>query len=185
MYDSWDLLRWQRAICSPVFAALSKYAALPRASAYELERLELPAHLPASPEMYESPRLATHGVPSPGPSAAAGPAWATAVRPPVASSPASTAALRRWRAPKPRRAWRGWRSLEHWRADVMGSLPEQTSWCGVNAAASPQRPTIARVPPGQVTRLHDLYCCWMVTCPRNSPLATLSPSVSRARWPRW
>ena len=67
--------------------------------------LELPAHLPASPDVYESPRLATHGVPDPGPSAAAGPASATAVSPLVVSAAARTPALRRWRA------------------KIMGSLP--------------------------------------------------------------
>ena len=69
MKASAALERWQRSICSAVFDALSKYAVPPSASCSDSPLLVLPAQRPASPEMYESPTVTTHGVPTPGPSA--------------------------------------------------------------------------------------------------------------------
>src|SRR5215207_3564508 len=75
------LERWQPAIDSPV--AVSQYAVEPSASTRHADMLVLPAQRPASPEMAESPSVTTVGVPTPGPSAAAGPAMARHARTPA------------------------------------------------------------------------------------------------------
>src|SRR5687767_351998 len=72
MWMAADSERWHPGIASAVRVALSQYAFAPPASTRFEPLLVLPAQRPASPEMAESPRLTTHGVPAPGPSAAAG-----------------------------------------------------------------------------------------------------------------
>src|SRR5918997_6431914 len=64
------LERWQRGVDSPV--AVSQYAVAPRASTRAGSAFVLPAQRPPSPEIAESPTVTTAGVPTPGPSAAAG-----------------------------------------------------------------------------------------------------------------
>src|SRR5829696_2670422 len=75
------LERWQPAIDSPV--DVSQYAVEPSASTRHADMLVLPAQRPASPEMAESPSVTTVGVPTPGPSATAGPAMARHARTPA------------------------------------------------------------------------------------------------------
>src|SRR3954453_22131387 len=60
---------------------------------FDDELFVLPAQRPASPEMAESPRLTTHGAPTPGPSAAAGDAPLT-ITPMVAAKTATATAIR-------------------------------------------------------------------------------------------
>jgi hypothetical protein len=68
MWISAAVLRWQRLMVSDT-PPLSLYAAAPPASTLAELLLLLPAQRPPSPEMYESPTLTTHGLPTPGPSA--------------------------------------------------------------------------------------------------------------------
>src|SRR3954467_12714545 len=71
--------RWQPAIDSPV--GVSQYAVGPSASTRAESPFVLPAQRPASPEIAESPSVTTVGVPTPGPSAAAGAATASTAVP--------------------------------------------------------------------------------------------------------
>src|SRR5215204_2551544 len=73
--------RWQPVIDSPV--GVSQYAVEPSASTRHAAMFVLPAQRPASPEMAESPSVTTVGVPTPGPSATAGPAMARHARTPA------------------------------------------------------------------------------------------------------
>src|SRR6185503_10668114 len=75
------LERWQPGIASPFGA--SQYAVEPSASTRHAAMFVLPAQRPASPDIAESPSVTTVGVPTPGPSAAAGPANARHSRTPA------------------------------------------------------------------------------------------------------
>src|SRR5688572_21901213 len=79
---AWAALeRWQPGIDSPV--GVSQYAVEPSASTRHAAMFVFPAQRPASPDIAESPSVTTVGVPTPGPSAAAGPANARHSRTPA------------------------------------------------------------------------------------------------------
>ena len=69
---------------------------------------------------------------------------------------------------------------------IRGSTPTCRSLrrCGAPQAV-PAVPTGAgNCHPRPAASRRSPSCCWMSTCPRNSPMAILSPSASQARWPR-